>query len=435
MYLRIIQLLLWKIDEVWLYVFTARITWLVIIACESTAFVYLFSDAMASSELSCCYCHSGGGKSRWLACRGCMNRAHTSCAHLGGVKEDSLSLINWICEECVPNLLMTKQLVATVSKLREEIIDMKELFQKGFASVGNVVTDVKNIKTEMSAVSELVGERVVAEAACDGGSREESSQLWSHVVGKRKKRENKNLLVIRANSASEKAVDKKKEVSKALSGVQIVETKFTKSGNIIANFKNEQQRNEARDRLKQVNSLKTMNVKKLLPKIMICNVNKDEEKETLIETLIERNEFLQSCDGVKDKISLVISKKAAGGTVHHIVKCEPEVRGMIYKHGDKLKLEWGVYNVRDRYHALLCYHCLRFGHMKSNCPSKDGPPTCYVCASQHEVKHCTNSSQRCSNCVKANKQDIDHGVTDYSCPIFNAELQRIRASTDHGFLI
>ena len=42
-------------------------------------------------------------------------------------------------------------------------------------------------------------------------------------------------------------------------------------------------------------------VKKLLPKIMICNVSTEERKENLVHTMIQRNEYLQSIDDVTKK--------------------------------------------------------------------------------------------------------------------------------------
>lgn len=55
-------------------------------------------------------------------------------------------------------------------------------------------------------------------------------------------------------------------------------------------------------------------MKKILPKIMLCNVSKEEDKEELLTKLIEKNECLQTIEGVKEKMKLLFEKPAAGGT-------------------------------------------------------------------------------------------------------------------------
>lgn len=72
---------------------------------------------------------------------------------------------------------------------------------------------------------------------------------------------------------------------------------------------------------------------------MVCNVNKIEEKDTLIDTLIHRNDFLAAVDGVRDKMRIAFEKPAAGDTMHYIIRCDPEVRVVIHQHHDKLRLK------------------------------------------------------------------------------------------------
>lgn len=266
---------------------------------------------------------------------------------------------------------------------------------------------------------------------------DEKENLWSEVVSRGKKKKNKNnnknLLVVKA-SDNGSATDKKNQVREALSDVQIQDSKFTAGGNIIMNFETETVRDKASEKLKHVENVNVTQVKRLLPKIMICNVHKEEDKSKIVDLLIEWNEYLQTIDNIKDKISIVFSKPAAGETVHYIMKCNPEVRAIIHYHHDKLKLQWGVYDVRDRYHALMCYYCLKYGHKKDKCSAMTmgDNPVCYKCAGNHEGYNCHETIRKCINCVKAKRQN-DHSVSSTYCPFFAAELQRIRNNTDHGF--
>ena len=153
-------------------------------------------------------------------------------------------------------------------------------------------------------------------------------------------------------------------------------------------FENEAVRDEAAQKLENL-EITIKSVKKLKPKIMICNVAKEETK-MIVDNLINRNEYLKGITDVAGKIQMVFSKPASGGTMHYILKCDPSVREPIHKNHDKVKLEWGVYTVRDRYHAAVCYYCQRYGHLEANCTAKSNgvDPCCYKCAGNHRSKDC-----------------------------------------------
>ena len=201
------------------------------------------------------------------------------------------------------------------------------------------------------------------------------------------------------------------------------------------NFENEETLNDAMRKLGDMANMTTKSVKKLNPKIMICNVHKEETESEIIDTVIERNEYLQSIDEVETKISVVFSKPASGGTLHYILRCDPEVRKLLRSHNDKVKLQWGVYIIRDRYHALACYYCQRFGHTEKNCNAKvnEDDPHCFKCAGNHRSKDCTETTRKCINCVRYKKSASDHSSMDHRCPILMSELDKIRNLTDHGY--
>ena len=201
------------------------------------------------------------------------------------------------------------------------------------------------------------------------------------------------------------------------------------------NFENETVRDEAAQKLEVIDEVTTKSVKKLKPKIMICNVPQEESKDMLIENLIDRNGYLQAIPEVQSKIELIFKKPAAGGTQHYILKCDPDVRELIYKNNDKVKLEWGIYKVRDRYHALICYYCQRYGHMEDKCTAKQNgeDPHCYKCAGNHKSKDCGNIERKCINCIRFKKPAHDHNANYSGCPVLESELERIRNSTAHGY--
>lgn len=87
----------------------------------------------------------------------------------------------------------------------------------------------------------------MAELGCVGATTANSAvdrqedATWTTVV-KKKPKMKKNLLVVKSNDENVKAVEKKEEVSQALNGTQITDTRFTEKGNMVINFENEEMR-------------------------------------------------------------------------------------------------------------------------------------------------------------------------------------------------
>lgn len=181
----------------------------------------------------------------------------------------------------------------------------------------------------------------------------------------------KNVLIVKSTDSQNDAVSRKCELAKALKDVQAVNTKFTGRGNVVMNFANEQERERAANVISGTLSNVETGVNKVFaPKIMICNVSKEESKDDLVEYLIAKNSYLQTIEDVQDKIKLIFNKPAQGNTVHYIIKCTPEIRELIHSYGDVVCLQWGRYTVRDRYHVFNCYFCQRYGHTEQKCNFK-----------------------------------------------------------------
>lgn len=365
-------------------------------------------------------------KCKWLQCLKCKEHGHSTCVRMAGVKSPAYE-INWVCDVCANEIKGISSVFEEIKVMKNEMEEIKKLLQKTMPNMEHTVTAA--VHEAVTAASEAVGQ---------AGNEEEvdSSLSWVDVVtkGRRKKmkQQQKKLLIIKSND-DENATDRKDEVGRALDDVQILDSKFTKAGKIVINFETDEARKRAEDKLQELGNISVTHGKKLQPKLMLCNVGKEEKRETLIEHLIERNDFLSTITEIKDKMKVIFEKPAAGGSTHYIIKCDPEVRGLIHSKGDKLCLKWGRHSVYDRYHALMCFYCLKFGHKKDKCPAKtkNEHPKCFKCAEAHDGHSCRSTERKCANCRTVKRHD-DHSVSSVMCPIFAAELTRIRDNTDHG---
>lgn len=360
--------------------------------------------------ITCCYCFFGDGKlSDWLGCVLCKSWAHIKCAHLSSLKRSDLEKVNWICEDCKADHIVMKK---TIQQQGKTIRDLNELSIKLENTKQEIIAKVDSILLPTDTVS-------YADALKHPG----------------KTARKQNILVVESTEDGTGVLNKKSEVGEALAGIQVADTKFTEK-KIVLNFESAAERDQAADKMKNVPNVSVKQVKKIFPRIMICNVPKQEPKDDIIINLINRNEYLKTVVDVENKISHVFNKPAAGGTRHYILKCDPEIRKLLRVNHDNVKLAWGIYNVRDRYITTTCFHCQRYGHIEARCPAKEKneSPTCGCCAGNHKTKECSNKDRKkCINCSNLKKAAINHMVNERCCESLQAEIQKMMDKTDHGY--
>ncbi|KAK3895175.1 hypothetical protein Pcinc_001035 [Petrolisthes cinctipes] len=233
----------------------------------------------------CLVCHErDDGKVKWLKCLKCKLGRHSTCTRMTGLKSNA-SEVNWVCDLCALVIKSEVHLREEINVMKSDIIEIK-----------NMLKDIRlpeNLQNSVMAALTALTDRVtlaVEEAvSAQSGQVEKDGMNWAEVVSRSRKRKrtqkNKNLLIIKAKG-SEKAVDMKKEVEELLSDVQIMDSKFTNKGNIVINLESEEKRNAAQNKLHEVGNLIVSNGKRWDPKIMVCNVARNEDKESLIEEII-----------------------------------------------------------------------------------------------------------------------------------------------------
>ena len=128
---------------------------------------------------------------------------------------------------------------------------------------------------------------------------------------KKKKTARKHLLFVKSTDNTHKATEKKNEISSALKGLQIMDAKFKQICNVILNFESEHQRDEAAAKVEKLENLSANKTKMLFPKIMICNVSKEENRDDIVQTKAKRNDYLKSTENITDKLSLTFAKEVA----------------------------------------------------------------------------------------------------------------------------
>ena len=181
--------------------------------------------------------------------------------------------------------------------------------------------------------------------------------------------------------------------------------------------------------------------KKLDPKLTISNIDPDiTTKEQLQEELLDENEYIRDLVDGSEQMRIVFLDEKKHFAV---LQVSTVIREAIRRNNDRVHLGLQIHPVRDRIHAVQCYHCQEFGHTAKSliyCKSKDSGATCSFCAGDHASKDCQNKKNnrtnkiKCANCAKS-KGTVErnaattHKASDSWCPFHVRETEKMMART------
>ena len=110
-----------------------------------------------------------------------------------------------------------------------------------------------------------------------------------------------------------------------------------------------------------------------------------------------------------------------------VFKISSDLRSLISRNGDKLRVGMIRCPVYDRVFVKRCFGCQKFGHFHEQCPTKD-TFHCAKCAGEHETVDCTAQpcDHKCINCMRAGKINVNHCATSYNCPVYENEAKKLK---------
>ena len=197
-------------------------------------------DSGGDSELACAKCENYKGGNKWIACDLCDLWYHTKCVHLDEISEDNIKLMKWSCETCLEGCK------TVLSKLNCNIKGVGSLNMKIEEMCARANQGLERKINDLSAKIDML------QQSMKGGNYDEKKTSYAEKT-------KKNLLVI--HNPNGRIIEKKKEIAKTLESVQIVDTRFPKSGDIIVNLPDVNERDKAealiQKKFKEVTTKKT----------------------------------------------------------------------------------------------------------------------------------------------------------------------------------
>ena len=106
----------------------------------------------------------------------------------------------------------------------------------------------------------------------------------------------KNTLVIKSTVDTSRASDCKKDIMKKISS-NVEQVKTSKMGHLVINFADEDKMEDAKSDLDKVKDDINVTVDRkdmLKPKIQICDVDEDEDEDEIIDTIKDKNQWIDS---------------------------------------------------------------------------------------------------------------------------------------------
>lgn len=232
-----------------------------------------------------------------------------------------------------------------------------------------------------------------------------------------------------------------KDVKKALKNVPVMRaTKI--EGAAKLSFKSKEDMESAREALSSKYNVtpKTQEWRKLDPKLTISDLEDDiTDKDDLEARILEKNSGIRELQESGEMFKVVFLDE---GDRFAVIQVSAKIRQCIKDREDRICVDLQQHRVKDRFHILQCFHCQSFGHMSGSpyCKQKESHSICFYCAGSHASKDCKRRKDKktesikchnCSNSKSSREKDNckTHNATDYLCPFYIREKQRLMSRT------
>lgn len=179
--------------------------------------------------------------------------------------------------------------------------------------------------------------------------------------------------------------------------------------------------------------LKAERPKKQKPLIMIYDIEKDMNKDDIVEDLILKNMDIDKNDAryveTQEEIKIVHMFKIRNTDRNNVLI---ETNAVIYNkliNKDRVYIGWRTHRVREYINLTRCYRCYGYGHAAKNCRLKS--QLCEKCGEEGHVKDkCREESPTCINCKRNRRKDIKHQVKSPTCPVYIRQVQTYKDRID-----
>jgi hypothetical protein len=151
----------------------------------------------------------------------------------------------------------------------------------------------------------------------------------------------------------------------------------------------------------------------LNPQIKIIGLSEKWSTEDVILKLRTQNAVFRDVESLK--VCKIETSRARSEKVELDGKSFDQIMKM-----DRINIGWDRCRFFENMNVRRCFNCKGYNHKADDCKNKKA---CANCAEEHDTKDCKNVTERCVNCVLANKSlglnlNVDHCAWSRECRVY-----------------
>lgn len=362
-------------------------------------------------------------------------RSRRSCSH--NCTDIEASKIQENCDDSnklsesdkLPKIFDKTNELKKIIDLYEELLQAKEDIIKGKDTI------IKELNEKIIFIQE--NRNIIRECAATVGTK-----LYSEAIHNPNNKNQENfkpnqgnhILIKPTNPQDNKTTRKElgKIINPAALQVEITKIENLRNGSVKIECNNKEQvfkiQNEAKNKLGPNYTIKLE--EKKITKIKIIGIDEDMDEKSLIEHILEKNDFLVN------PILKVITIKKMKSKYMAILEIDAKNFKIVMEKGF-LFIDFSVCSVFEYIDIMRCFKCTGYNHTAKYCTKKQ---KCLKCGkSDHKATECKSNEEHveCPNCSEENLKNksgfmINHSPFNINCESYKLHIERAKRKINYN---
>ena len=228
------------------------------------------------------------------------------------------------------------------------------------------------------------------------------------------------------------------DVRSALKSIPVDNIQKTNTGSLVVKFPTAEAKSEASDRMSSCfennDDFVVSQPKKDVAEDDLTGIPSSFPEGEIIDGILSKNKKIKNlCKEGLHLSLLFVRQKDQNEHKVAVLKMAPEIRKAVNETGGYVYLGLSRCRAYDRFWVTQCFHCQRFGHIATKCPSKKEAPVCVYCAGHHKSSDCPDKSNpKCANCSARAAPGVScsHYALSPDCPTMALQRNMVIEGTD-----